>query len=521
MATSRRWSLGIVAALSALIGSAGCSAKPTAPPPEPPSRPNFLVIDVDTMSWDHVGVDDAGVSRTPNLDALATRGTRFTHAYSHAGWTLPELHALLTGRRPQPLRATEGGLRWRSDLARDMPQVLSYYGYRSVAFFGDTLDIGMAGTLSKQFEIRSAAPRRPAGARPIPSGNPGTAEVVAFLESSPSTPFFAFVHDADLHRPDVFLPIAADDPLAIEMSAAPGADYTDLYVAARARLGDEGAKRAVTAHYHGVVRQYDARVGRLVSALDHAGLAGNTVVVVTSDHGDDFFEHAEVDHGLLYDSTIRVPLVIAAPGQAAPGRVVDTVVQGMDLAPTVLSLAGAALDVTMDGRSLRPLLDGAPGYSPRPVLALSDPCNAAWRDQGRKLIVRNPATAHRHWYPAPGPAPSVRTLLAAANVTDLAPPDCTQPAKGAGRPAVGASADDLQVELYDLAADPGERTNLANERPEDVVAMLRLLLPALAGAESSAASGSSERLDPDQVRRLQQDGYWSFVSQGAPGQAIR
>lgn len=520
MATSRRWPLAFVALLHAAIGSAGCAREPAAAVGAGP--PNFLVIDVDTMSWDHVGADASGVSNTPNIDALARRGTRFTQAFSHAGWTIPELHALLTGRRPRPLHATDGGLRWRSEQTRDVPQVLAYYGYRSVAFFGDTLDVGMAGTLSRHFEIRNAAPRRAPGARPIPSGNPPTADVVRFLESAPHTPFFAFVHDADLHRPDVFLPIAKDDPLAAEMSAAPGADYAELYVAARTARGEEAAQQAVKARYDAVIQQYDERIGRLVGALERTGLAQRTVVVVTSDHGDDFFEHAEADHGLLYDSTIRIPLVIAAPGQAAPGGVVDTVVQGMDLAPTLLALAGAAADVTMDGQSLVPLLDGEPaGYSPGPVLAMSDPCNATWRDQGKKLIIRNPATAHRHWYPAPGPAPSVRALLAAAGVTDLAPPDCTQPAKGAGRPAVGASADDLQVELYDLATDPGEQTNLAAARPDEVVAMLRLLLPALASAEADAATGPRQRLDADQVRRLQQDGYWSFVNQGAPGQAIR
>lgn len=520
MATSRRWPSAFVAALSVAMGGVGCAGEPEAP--APPAHPNFLVIDVDTLSWDHVGVTGGGVSTTPNLDAIAARGTRFTQAYSHAGWTIPELHALLTGRRPRPLHATDGGLRWRSEQTRDIPEILSYYGYQSVAFFGDTLDIGMAGTLSRSFDIRNAAPRRAPGVRPVPSGDPPTADVVAFLESAPHTPFFAFVHDADLHRPDVFLPVPGDDPLAAEMSAAPGADYTDLYLAARAARGEAAAQQAVKAHYDGVVRQYDARIGQLVAALDRTGLAESTVVIVTSDHGDDFFEHAEADHGLLYDSTIRIPLVISAPGQAAPGTVVDTVVQGMDLGPTVLALAGAEGDVTMDGRSLRPLLDGAPGaYAARPVLSMSDPCNAAWREGGMKLIIRNPATAHRHWYPAPGPAPSVQALLATAGVTDLAPPDCTQPAKGEGRPAVGASADDLQVELYDVVADPGEQVNLAAARPEEVVAMLRALLPALASAEADAATGPRQRLNPDQVRRLQQDGYWSFVNQGPPGQAPR
>lgn len=518
MATSRRWPWAFVAALHVALGSAGCLGEQ--PDEVHSEHPNFLVIDVDTLSWDHVGANASGASNTPNMDALARRGTRFTHAFSHAGWTIPELHALLTGRRPRPLHATDGGLRWRSERTRDVPEILSYYGYRSVAFFGDTLDIGMASTLSRSFDIRNAAPRRAPGARPVPSGDPPTADVVAFLESKPRTPFFAFVHDADLHRPDVFLPIPGDDPLAAEMSAGQGADYTDLYLAARSTRGDEAAQQAVTAHYDAVVRQYDARIGQLVAALDRTGLAQSTVVIVTSDHGDDFFEHAEADHGLLYDSTIRIPLVIAAPGQSAPGTVVDTVVQGMDLAPTLLALAGAAADVTMDGQSLVPLLNGAPGgYAPRPVLSMSDPCNAAWRDAGKKLIIRNPATAHRHWYPAPGPAPSVRALLAEAGVTELAPPDCTQPAKGAGRPAVGASADDLQVELYDLVADPGEQTNLAAARPDEVVAMLRLLLPALASAEADAATGPRQQLNPDQVRRLQQDGYWSFVNQGSPGQA--
>ena len=91
---------------------------------EPVSRPpNVLVIDIDTLSYDHVGVQKNGVTTTPHIDALAERGVRFTHAFSHSGWTLPALSASFSGRLSVPVRMEGGGNSWRQSGTRDFAEI--------------------------------------------------------------------------------------------------------------------------------------------------------------------------------------------------------------------------------------------------------------------------------------------------------------------------------------------------------------------------------------------------------------
>ena len=122
--------------------------------------PNVLVIDIDTLSYDHVGVQKNGVTTTPHIDALAERGVRFTHAFSHSGWTLPALSASFSGRLPIPVRLEGGGNSWRQRGTRDFAEILSYYGYHNTAFWGSTLMREMAPSMSSgfadHFAVRSA-----------------------------------------------------------------------------------------------------------------------------------------------------------------------------------------------------------------------------------------------------------------------------------------------------------------------------------------------------------------------------
>lgn len=499
-----------IALLLVVVAGAGALALRQRPARAPAGAPNFLVIDIDTLSWDHVGVVRDGVSNTPNLDALAERGTRFTHAFAPSGWTMPSLNGLLTGRVPVPLRLSDGGLQWRPAGAHDFPEVLSLYGYGAYAFFGVTIDARLAHSLSKAFDVKTSAPPRGKGQARGPRDNPPTGAIVEFFSKPQRAPFVAYVHEVDLHKPDVFHPLDADDPVSALITRAPDAPYPELYKMAVAALGEPAAQAAIEAHYDRVVGHYDERLGAMLAAVDKAGLADSTVVVVTSDHGNDFFEHADVDHGLLYDSTIRVPLVVVDPRRPG-GRVVDAVVQTLDIAPTLLELAGAEPDRGMDGRSLEGFLGGGDGdYAPRPVVSLSDACHASYREPRWKLVVRNRATAQRHWYPTRGPAlASVTSYLDAAGITGLRSPTCVEAPGPSGQPApVGPPGDHVLVELYDLDADPGEQHDVAAANPAEVARLLRLLLPVLEGRP--AGEGGSP-LTADQVQQMKEQGYWGFV----------
>lgn len=516
--------LGLVVLGASVWRGASPGASPAATPAASPAGPpNILVIDVDTFSYDHVSAQRDGASTTPRIDGLAARGVRFTHAVAHAGWTLPAIGSLLTGRLPVPLRL-EGGIgAWHAPGTRDFPQILSYYGYTGTAFWGVTLMQEMGRSISPGFATHQSADRSdPSMAVGDPAAivaNPPTEQVTAFLSGAPTEPFLAYVHEIDLHRAMAFDTLDADDPLADPSAWVGGQQYPDIYRTLRQQRGDAAAQEAILAHYDRMVTRYDQRIGQILDALDASGLAERTVVVLTSDHGDDFFLHANGDHGLLYDSTIRVPLIIADPRASARGKVVDDVVQHVDLAPTLLELAGVPADAGMDGRSLASYLnDGDPTYTPRPVFSLSDACHASYRADGLKLILRDHASGHREWFDAPDSGPGVLSasaFLAAHPVAGLSLPDCTsmQDAPGTALPSAGERA---FLELFDLAADPDEQHNLAADRPEDVARMLEPLLRMLQGSTASATGGAP--MTPEQVEAMKAQGYWGFVTGGAANQ---
>jgi hypothetical protein len=280
--------------------------------------------------------------------------------------------------------------------------------------------------------------------------------------------------------------------------------------------------------YDANLRRYDRRVGRLLATLRRTGLDRRTVVVLVSNHGEDLFLHAYADHGQLYDTVLRIPLVIADPAAPDPGRVVSAVVQSVDVAPTILARAGAAPAVRMVGQSLLPHLGLAEGRVPdRPVFSLTDGCNASLRTNGWKLLVRDddPRVDWHGLVEAGGvEAPErvdLRTFLDAHTVTDLTLPSCAddptvrrnagaQPMATGGITASSVRSG-LYVELFDLAADPRESVNLARQRPEVAVPLVRDLLVWLAARRAAGDAAAREPLTDAQVRRLREQGYWGFV----------
>jgi hypothetical protein len=490
--------------------TAVATAEGSAPAParEPAARPNFLFVDIDTFTPDRIGVVRGGASITPVLDGLARRGVTFTHAFSQSGWTLPALSSVLTGRLPIPLTVEGNSIPWRARGVRDLPDILSYYGYSTAAFWGNTLPGPVSGGMSRSFASVSVQKRLLSA--------PPTEEVLGWLGIQPREPFFAYVHDIDLHAPGVF---SDSDPARAPLT--PGPSYEQLYTDAKAEGDEAAARERVYARYDANVHRYDAAVGRILAGLDAAGVAGRTVIVVTSDHAEDFFDHDTVGHGLLYDTTLRVPLLVVDPTAPDPGRTVDTVVQGVDLAPTVLARAGIPADVGMDGRTLLPLLGLDPGgtYVERPVFSLTAGCHASLRADGKKVIVRDgrPRT-DRAWKPAGGDN-GVRVPLdrfaAEHGLGDLPLPDC-RTTQVDGTPddngPRGPGPSDILVEFYDLGADPGERTNLVADRPADAAGLLRQLLVTLATQRAIATGAPKEPLAPEQIQTIRDQGYWGLVS---------
>jgi arylsulfatase A-like enzyme len=476
-------------------------------------RPNIVVIDIDSLSPEYLGQTRDGAPITPNIDGLLGSGVKFTNAISNSGWTLPALGSILDGRLPVAIEEQGGAVRWRPQGVRDLPQILSMYGYDTAAFFGGTLPVASQSAFAGGFAELDAAQKGDDLAPP-------TARATAWISKRRNRPFFAYIHELDLNHPWAYV-LRGPYPYEPPGGRPNGSDYPAIWADLQRRLPLPAAQAAMVSHYEAILHLYDGAVGSILHSIDAAGIADRTVVVLLSDHGQDFFHHAYGDHGLLYDSTIRIPLVIRDP-RLAGGRVVTTTVQGVDLAPTLLDRAGIPPDQTMDGRSLASLLgaDGTP-YAERPVYGLSDACHLVLRADGHALVLRDGRDRpDRNWMP-PGDSRGVKLSLAdfatRHGVTDVELPDCSKQLASAANlkhrtgDLRGASSAEISVELYDLAHDPDEKVNIAEEEPERAVALLRALLAIRSGQSAALAGVPREEISPEQLQKLREQGYWGFV----------
>lgn len=324
----------LTAGLIALVLATACSGpKSTSAAATPGARRNLLLVTLDTVRADHLGVYGASGARdstagaTPALDALARRGVRFAHADATVPLTLPSHATLLTGLLP-----LHHGLRQNGAGALDpgidtLATALSRSGYRTAAFVGAfVLDrrFGLARgfeTYDDEIDRRAGEPQALEAER---SGRQVVDRALAWLAQDDRRPFFLWVHLYDAHAP-----YEPPEPFRSRFSGDP---------------------------YTGEVAEVDAEVARLVGELERRGLTASTVVAAVGDHGEALGEHGELTHGLLlYEGTLAVPWILVAPGELPAGTISTEPVSTVDLAPTVAGLVGAVLrppQGSLDGRDL-------------------------------------------------------------------------------------------------------------------------------------------------------------------------
>src|SRR6478672_11090538 len=285
-----------------------CTAKQSQPPAATPSARNLVIITIDTLRADRVGAYGYPQGHTPILDRLAAQGVRFTHAYATAPITLTSHASLMTGRYPPGHGARHNGM--RIDLKTPtLADKLAQAGFATAGFVA-------AYPLDRRFGLikgfQTYGDRMPPSSNG-PTGNerPGREvvdEALAWLASHRDGRFFLWVHLFEPHAP----------------------------------YGDPANSRGLSAaqRYDEEITEADRQAGRIVEAL--APIRNDTVIVAAADHGESFGEHGEVSHSIfLYDTTLRVPFMIAGPGIPA-GLVVPEPVSLVDVAPTIASLAGLA-----------------------------------------------------------------------------------------------------------------------------------------------------------------------------------
>lgn len=294
------------------------------------TRPNILLITLDTFRADRIGAYGYTLASTPNLDRLAREGVLFADATTQSPLTAPAHTALLTGMYPTRLGVKTNASTALPDSALTLAESLQAAGYKTGAFVGSFIldrQYGF-GQGFQQFDAFFDA-YRPEHKEQVQRVAADVIQpAIAWLKGIPAgSPFFAWVHFYDAH-----LPYEAPAPYGAKFAARP---------------------------YDGEVTYVDAAVGSLLAALASSGALDRTLVVAVGDHGEALGEHGEDDHGIfLYEGVLRIPWIVRLPGRERAGSIVREQVRSIDLTPTVLDLAGVPSRARYDGESLAGVLRG-------------------------------------------------------------------------------------------------------------------------------------------------------------------
>ena len=320
---------------------------------------SVLLVSVDTLRADHLGAYGYHRPTSPVIDALAAGGSRFTQAVAASHWTAPSHASLLTGLHPvqHGVRDFPAPERLGAEV-RTLAERLSEAGYATAGFAAGLYvgeGIGLADGFETWHESVQPAEVRMGQARDWLRTHAASAPAGEAPE-----PFLLFVHTYQVHDP--YDPPPPYDRWFQADPTAPIPAHLTAPLSETALQGwrpDAAELDALVSLYDGEIRYTDAALGGLLDTLLELGLDERTLVVLTSDHGEEFFDHGWVGHGRLYRELVKVPLVLAHP--AMPGLVEEAVHQPtghVDVLPTILDLLGLELPRDLPGRSALPAMVG-------------------------------------------------------------------------------------------------------------------------------------------------------------------
>lgn len=362
--------------------------------------PNILFISIDSLRPDHLSCYGYGRVTSPFLDELAAGGVRFTNAVSTTSWTLPSHAAMFTGLLGPTHGLVDNGLSLSADHVT-LAEVMKSEGYHTAGFYAGpylhpTFGLGQGFDVYKSCmtttadgtsgqDVRASAMGGNAASHQDITG-PRTRDEVATwaterAKAGAGEPYFLFLHMWDVHY-----------------DFNPPTTFRDLFVdgdydgPADGRLMDNAAIRPDMAPadlqhvldlYDAEIRFTDSILRDIFADLESKGLMENTLVILTADHGEEFFEHGNKGHNkTLFDEVLRVPLIVSWKGQLEGGRVVQDQVQVIDLMPTMVRFAGFQPDLPFQGRDLSPLLAGE-------SMAARDALSGLFIDGGSQRALRS------------------------------------------------------------------------------------------------------------------------------------
>ena len=445
--------LGLALTVGLLLVATGCQGGA--------SVRSVVLIVVDTLRADHLGVYGYDRPTSPNLDEWAEGGAVFEHAFSTSPWTLPSFGTMFTGQLPSRhlagtfVRGADGRPPNRSQFGRLDPslptlaEAANAAGFTTAAVINNAF-LGPRFGVDRGFDTYDFAP---ASNKQLRRADVVVDRALDWLHGRGATPFFLVIHFFDPH-------MDYDPPEATRGHFSAALPQTELprvteQIRATLRRGDVFDRDYLVALYDEEILFVDRQLGRLFESLDADGLSDNTVVMLTSDHGEELFDHDGFEHGhTIYNELLHVPLVMRGPG-IQPARH-DLPVSLLDLFPTVLGAFGQAVSDGAPGRSLWSVLDGGelpdrPAYAERTLYGAEHQAIIDWP---YKLIRR------------------------------------------------GGD----ETRLFDLSADVGEHHDVAASHPEDAN-RLRGLLDATLAAASGPGAADEVDMDEETLKALRSLGY--------------
>ena len=350
----------VVAAVAAMISVAGaCASGETGAPMDfGVTQPNVVLISIDSLRADHLGTYGYARETSPNIDSLATQGVVFENTVSSSTWTLPAHATMLSALNSRVHGLIDDGKKL-DDAATLVSEVFQRSGWRTAAVVSGPYLNHRFG-FAQGFDVYDD---ETVSFKNHPSSHQGSTSsktherALELLDGFGGDPFFLFLHYWDVHY-DYDPPSPFDTMFDPDYEGDIDARGFERSAAINRDMNPRDLEHVV-ALYDGEITLVDMFLGRLFDELKRRDLWDETMVIVTADHGDEFFEHNRKGHRkTLYRETLQVPLVIKFPASRWAGERVPAISGVVDITPTILEVAGFAGLRESNGRSLLPEMRG-------------------------------------------------------------------------------------------------------------------------------------------------------------------
>ncbi len=483
------------------LTTAGCFPEPRGGESSPEIR-TIILISVDTLRADHLGLYGHHRFTSPVLDAFSAQGVVFDDASATAPWTLPPHASMLTGLFPLGHGVTDA----ETALSEEVGTLASWFGEAGWdtaavvnAIWLKRENYGLTRDFQKYLSVENPDYSRRASSTWV------TDQAIQWISDQDERPLFLFVHYYDVHADYASLPeyerllvspyegLADGSAWQIEkMNFAEehiahclrdfDADLCQFGSSEKPLRIDASMQRVVLGSndiehleelYDAGIRQLDSEIGRLLGFLDETRRSEDSLVVITSDHGEEFMEHGRLGHFLTtHQESLRVPLLMRGPGIPAGIRVAAPV-SSVDLAPTLLALGSLELPTAVDGLDLSRLWsDREPGpFASRYLYG------EASGGLGRS-------------HSLPGIYPLYRSVR-----------------QGRFKLVRRSLGSQIDYELFDLAQDPNEQRDIAHQEPDRFAALLSELERRQRSSPGSGPKGAEVELEASEIDQLRALGY--------------